>query len=89
MMQKETLNIQSIELKRALEEMEKSKETEVYKISGTVIIKAPKEAVKKELAEKKESIDAMVKTLEAGEKKLRAKMADIRDKFSKPEGKEE
>lgn len=86
LVQKEALNLQIAELKRALEEMEKSAEAEVYKIAGTVIIKAPKAAVKKELAEKKDGLEAMAKTLDASEKKIRGKITDLRDKFSKEEG---
>ncbi len=88
LMQKETLNLQVVELKRALEELEKSAEPDVYKIAGTVIIKAPKAAVKKELAEKKDGLEAMAKTLEASEKKIRGKITDLKDRFSKEDGKE-
>lgn len=89
LMQKEALSLQTAEIRRALEEMEKSQEAEVYKISGTVIIKTPKDSAKKELAEKKESIDAMVKTLETSEKKIKTKITELRDRFSKAEGKSE
>ena len=87
LMQKETLNMQTVELKRALDEIEKSTETDVYKIAGTIIIKAPKAAVKKELTDRKEGIEAMVKALDTNEKKIKAKITDLKDKFSKEDGK--
>ena len=83
LMQKEALGMQTLELKRALEELEKSTEAEVYKIAGTVIIKAPRTDVKKELAEKKESLDAMVRTLETNEKRIKAKITELKGKFAK------
>lgn len=86
LMQKEALNLQLIELKKAIDELEKSAEADVYKIAGTVIIKAPKAAVKKELSEKREGMEAMVRTLEANEKKLKGKITGLKDKFSRDEG---
>lgn len=83
LMQKEALSIQSVELKRAVEEIDKTTEKEVYKISGTIIVKSPKDAVKKDILEKISSTDAMLKTLESSEKKIKAKMEELRGKFSK------
>ena len=40
LMQKESLNLQNVEMDKALEEMKKTKEKEVFKIVGPVLIKA-------------------------------------------------
>ena len=53
----------------------------------TIIIKAPRTAVKKELAEKKDGFEAMAKTLEVSEKKIKGKITDLKDRFSKEDGK--
>jgi prefoldin beta subunit len=81
--QKETLRIQQIEIKKALEEMEKSAEASVYKASGPILIKSPKEDVKKELSEKDEFISTRLQTLERSEKKVKEKIEELREKLSK------
>ncbi len=88
--QKETMNMQLLEMKNALEELEKSKETEVYKLSGPVLIKAKKTEVEKDLKEKKEIIGVRVKTLEKSEARIKAKIEELRHKLtevSKPRAK--
>ena len=81
--QKETLKMQQMELKKALEEMEKSQEAHVYKASGPILIKSPREDVKKELSEKDEFITTRLQTLERSEKKVREKIEELREKLSK------
>ena len=88
--QKETMNMQLLEMKNALEELEKSKETEVYKLSGPVLIKAKKTEVEKDLKEKKESIEVRVKTLEKSEARIKDRIEKLRHKLtevSKPSAK--
>jgi prefoldin beta subunit len=87
LMQKEALSLQMAEVRKALDELEKSAEADVYKIAGTVIVKSPKAAVKKELAEKRDGMEAMAKTLEASEKKIKAKITELKGGFRA--GKEE
>jgi len=82
--QKETLNIQLIEISKALEGLEKTKETEVYKIAGPILVKSKKAEVKKDLKEKEDAIRARLKTLESGEKRIKEKIEELRDKISKP-----
>ncbi len=81
--QKETLKMQQMELKKALEEMEKSQEASVYKASGPILIKSSREDVKKELSEKDEFITTRLQTLERSEKKVREKIEEIREKLNK------
>ena len=84
MAQKEALNVQLIEIGKALEEIEKTKESEVYKIAGPILIKSRKLEVKKELKDKEETIRNRLKTMENGEKRIRDKIEDIRKKLSGP-----
>src|SRR5512142_2878501 len=55
MMQKQQLEVESVETDRALEELKKAgQEDTIYKNAGSILIKAKKEEVIKELEEKKE-----------------------------------
>jgi prefoldin beta subunit len=81
--QKETLRIQQIEIKKALEELDKSAEASVYKASGPILIKSAKEDVKKELSGKEEFIVTRLQTLERSEKKVKEKIEELREKLSK------
>lgn len=86
--QKEALNLQMMEVKKALEEIGKSEETELYKLSGPVLIKAKKADVEKELKERQESIELRVKTLEKSESRIKEKIEELRKKLtesSKPD----
>ncbi|UCD07017.1 MAG: prefoldin subunit beta [Candidatus Aenigmatarchaeota archaeon] len=86
--QKETLNIQLIEIGKALEELEKTKEGEVYKIAGPILIKSKKADAKKDLKEKEDAIRTRLKTMESGEKRIREKIEDLREKLSGPKKKQ-
>ncbi|HJW97375.1 MAG TPA: prefoldin subunit beta [archaeon] len=81
--QKETLKMQQLELKKALEEMEKSHEASVYKASGPILIKSLREDVKKELSERDEFITTRLQTFERSEKKVREKIEELREKLNK------
>jgi prefoldin beta subunit len=83
MAQKETLKIQQLEIKKALEEMGKSAEGHVYKASGPILIKSSVEDVKKELSEKDEFVTTRLQTLERSEKKVKEKIDELREKLSK------
>jgi prefoldin beta subunit len=85
--QKETLNIQLIEIGKALEELGKTREADVYKIAGPILIKSKKADVKKDLKEKEDTIRNRLKTLESGEKRIREKIEELRGKISAPKGK--
>lgn len=81
--QKKTLDLQVMEIKKALEELENVKEAEVYKISGPILIKTKKSDVKKELNEKLDVINTRIKSLDMGEKKAKTKIEEIRNKITK------
>ncbi len=89
MAQKEAIGIQVLEMKKALEELEKSKEKEVYKIAGPILIKSPKTGVLKELRERDEIFNLRLKSLEKEEKRTKLKIEELREtlvKNMKPEG---
>lgn len=81
--QKKALDLQVMEIKKTLEELEKVKETEVYKISGPIMIKVKKSDVKKELSENLDMISTRVNALDRGEKKAKTRIEEIRDKIAK------
>jgi prefoldin beta subunit len=83
MTQKNALNIQIADIKKALEELEKTGESDIYKISGPILVKTKKSDAKNELDEKLEIMNSRIKTLEAGEKKAKAKIEEIRNKITK------
>ncbi len=88
MVQKESLNIQLIEISKALEELEKSHaDNDVYRIAGPILIKSGKTEVKKDLKEKEDVIRMRLKTIETGEKRVKDKIEEIRDKMSDPKKK--
>ncbi len=79
--QKETLRLQSLEIKNALEELEKTSHKEVYKISGPLLVKRSIGDVKKDLNEKQESIKLRLKSVEKTEKMIKEKLEDLRQKL--------
>ena len=81
MAQKEAIGIQLLELKKALEELENTKEKEVYKIAGPILIKSQKAGVLKELRERDETFSLRLKSLEKEEKRIKLKIEDLREKL--------
>ena len=69
--QRQTFQAQLLEIESALAEIENSKE--VFKIIGGVMVAAPKDDVKKDLAKKKEVLELRIKTLEKQEEKIKEK----------------
>ena len=88
MAQKEAIGVQVLEMKKALEELEKTKEKDVYKIAGPILIKSPRSTVLKELKERDETFSLRLKSLEKEEKRIKLKIEDMREKLvkMKPEG---
>jgi len=83
MAQKEAINAQLIELKKALEELRKTKETEVYRISGPILLKSKKPEVEKDLKEKENLLSGRLKTIETNEKSVKGKLDELREDISK------
>jgi len=68
--QKQQLQLQSMTMKQALDELAKTKEKKVFKAVGNILIQSDTDKVKKELEEKKESVDLRLKTLQKQEASL-------------------
>ncbi|MET1123940.1 MAG: prefoldin subunit beta [Archaeoglobaceae archaeon] len=77
------VNVESMlrETEQAIEELEKSDAEYVYKAVGSVLVKASKEEVLKELKEKKETYEIRIKTLQRQEEKLRERFAETQKKL--------
>ena len=69
---------------RALSELEKlSSETPIYKSVGNLLVRAEdKEGVQKELAEKKETTDIRIKTMDRQEKQLMEKYQELQKELT-------
>ena len=70
-MQKQTFQLQQMEVESALKELKST--TEAYKIIGNVMVLAQKGELEKDLAEKKETADLRISSLEKMEAKIREK----------------
>jgi len=81
LIQKESLNIQNMETDKALEELEKVKNEDVFKAVGPILIKSEKEKLKKELKERKETVDLRLKSLQKQENRLKGKLEDGQKKL--------
>ena len=79
-MQKQQFAMQSEMINASLEELEKTKEKSVYKAVGNILVPKGVDEMKKELKEKKESVDLRLKTLEKQEENLLKKLNSIRSK---------
>jgi len=77
--QKQSLELQKLEIEEALKEMERR--DEIYKEVAGLLIKADKDKVKKELEEEKELIEIKSKQIENAERKLKAELEKDRDKL--------
>lgn len=81
-LQKESLNIQAIEIDKALEELKKLKgEEDVYKAIGPILVKSTKSELEKELKEKKETIGLRLRSLDKQEIKLKEKLKEGQEKL--------
>jgi len=87
LLQKESLKMQSAEIKKALEDLEKSGSAEVYRISGPILIKTTAEDARKDLMEKDESIDLRISTIDKGEKRMRQKIEELKERLESTEKK--
>lgn len=79
--QKQQLQIQSLTLKQSLEELAKTKEKKVFKAVGNILIQKDTASVKKELKERKESVELRLKTLQKQEDSLVNKLNKIRSEI--------
>ncbi len=75
LMQKQTFQLQLMEVESALKELEGN--DEAYKIIGNIMVLTKKESLKEELQEKKETIGLRIGTLEKQEAKTREKASSL------------
>ncbi len=76
--QKQQIQVQSMALKQALDELAKTKEKKVYKAVGNILIQDDTQKVKKEIKERKESLDLRLKTLQKQEDSLVNKLNNLK-----------
>jgi len=83
MLQKEQIRLQQLEIEKALEELEASKNKNAYKIAGPIMIKKDIEDLKKELKERKEDMDLRLKTFTRAEERVTKKLKEMEDDLKK------
>ncbi len=81
LMQKESMRIQSTEIDKALEELNATKQTTAYKITGGIMVSKPVEDLKKELSETKEAIEVRIKSMDKMEEKTSLKLKELQTKL--------
>ena len=81
LIQKEAFKIQIAEIESALEELKKSKEENVYKIVGNIMVRKRKDEIEKELNEIKDDSEVKIRSLENIEKSLIEKIKNIEEKL--------
>jgi prefoldin beta subunit len=81
MAQKTALMLELNEIKKALEEMEKSGEKTVFKIAGPILIRTGMESAAKELREKEEFDGVRLKSAEKQEERIKEKIEELREKL--------
>ena len=79
--QKQQMQLQSASMKQALEELTKTKEKKVYKAVGNILIQSDTAKVKKELQDKKESLDLRIKTMQKQEDSLVNKLNKLKSEI--------
>lgn len=81
-MQKQQVEMELSETERALEELGKATESEpIYKFAGNLLIRVQKEAVTKELNEKKELANTRKMVLSKQESRFRENLKDLQAKI--------
>lgn len=81
LIQKESLKIQNLEIDKALEELNATKQERAYKITGQIMVSKPVEELKKELKETKETIDIRIKSLEKTEERITNRLKELQTKL--------
>jgi prefoldin beta subunit len=83
MMQKQQLEVETVETDRALEELKKAgADDAVYKNAGSVLIKAKKQEVIKELEEKKELSNTRAMVLGKQEARVKDNLKEVENKIN-------
>ena len=83
LIQKETMQLQLMEINKALEELESTKNDKAYKITGQIMVIKPVEDLKKELTETKEAIEVRINSLGKTEEKVTGKLKELETELRK------
>jgi prefoldin beta subunit len=82
LLQKQVFQLELVETQTALEELKKS-EGDAFKIVGSLMIKAEKETLEKDLNKKKDLLDLRIKSIEKQEKELKEDLSKKRSEILK------
>ena len=77
LIQKETMQLQLMEITKSLEELDSTKNEKAYKITGQIMVSKPVEELKKELGETKEAIEVRINSLGKTEEKITGKLKEL------------
>lgn len=83
LIQKETMQLQLMEINKALEELDSTKNEKAYKITGQIMVSKPVEELKKELGETKEAIEVRINSLGKTEEKVTNKLKEMETELRK------
>ena len=79
LLQKQVFQYEFVETNHALEELKKTKQEDVYKIVGSLMIKSPKAELEKELERKRDIVNLRLKAIEKQEQEVKDKLLKHRD----------
>lgn len=83
MMQKQQVELESVEIDRALEDLGKAgSEDTIYKSAGPLLIRARKEDISKELEEKKELAKTRLMVLSKQETRVKDNLKEVENKIN-------
>lgn len=79
MVKRQSIQVESNEVKNALKELDNSTSPEVYRVIGKIMVKSNKDSLKKELSEKNKLLNSKLKATEKQELLLRENMERLRN----------
>ena len=77
------MQIQLMEINKALEELNSTKNEKAYKITGQIMVSRPVEELKKELSETKEAIEVRMNSLVKTEERITGKLKELEAELRK------
>jgi len=83
-LRRQQLEVELRDVEGALEELKNvNEDASVFKFTGRILMRVSKEALVKELTEKKETLELHIKTLEKQEAHARRRLEELRQDLSK------
>jgi prefoldin beta subunit len=79
--QRNAYNLEMAELKQAAEELDKTKEKNVYKISGPILIRHDASEIKDQLEDRLKFLEMRLKVVSDQEDKVKKKIEELREKL--------